>query len=286
MGDGIVLVLGGGGARGIAHVGVLEVLDAHGIPVRAVAGTSMGGLVGALLAAGMSTVDLVQNVKKYSRPTEVLKLVDPGFGIGGLSLKGAKLYTELERHLEGVETFSDLSVPFAVVAVDLKSGREVVLDRGPVADAVRATVSVPGLFAPVELEGMELVDGGQLDNVPVGVGRRLASGPVVAVDVLPSFAENQPGRTPVQAALQGSGLPGFFNRAAHLRLVMISAMTALRLERDPPEVLIRPRLPDDVTPLIGFHRADELLAAGRLAAESALPEIQAALMGRELGSGL
>lgn len=172
---GVALALGGGGARGIAHIGVLKVLAEEGIPVRAVAGTSAGALVGAALAAGRDWRWLREEARRL-RWTDLVQPAVPRMGI---------LATErLERYLErtlGAWRFEDLEIPFAAVAVDIVAGAEVVLREGALAPALRASCSVPGIFAPVSLGGRLLVDGGLLNDVPADVARALAGGPVVAV---------------------------------------------------------------------------------------------------------
>lgn len=298
-------------------MGVLQVLEDEGIPVMGIAGTSMGGLLGALYASGQTAQVLADEVARFSHPRQVLKLIDVGLTSSGLSVRGARLYELLVEQLRGSTRFEDLRMPFAVVAVDLVTGREVVLSEGSVAHAVRATVSVPGVFEPVSYREMRLIDGGILNNVPVDVGRAMVRRPVVAVDVIPPFPENEApasrpmvsdGPVPVEAArlrpmLEPGGgpeaadeaeatekgdarpaprwpaliaprLPRFINDASHVRLIMISHMTQRRLAEAPPDLLLRPELPRDVTVLAGFHRTRELIESGRRAALAALPELK------------
>jgi NTE family protein len=273
--SGVILALGGGGARGVAHVGVLEVLEEQGIPVRGIAGTSMGGLVGALHASGQSAAAIADHVRRFARPREVLRLIDVGLGPGGLSVRGVRLYERLAEQLEGSMDFEHLGIPFAVTAVDLDTGREVILAEGSVPTAVRATISVPGVFEPVRYRDMKLVDGGLLRNVPVEPARRLGPHPVVAVDVLPPFGENEPGQPPRHPPLVARRVPRRINDASHLRLIMIAHITATQLAACPPDLLLRPALPPEITVLAGFHRTEELFEAGRAAARDALPRLSA-----------
>lgn len=172
---GVALALGGGAARGIAHIGVLKVLAEEGIAVRAIAGTSVGGVVGAAFAVGRDWRWMLEEARRL-RWSQLVQPVVPRMGM---------LATErLERYLErtlGATRFEDLSIPFAVVAVDVSAGEEVVLRTGPLAPAIRASCSLPGIFAPVTLGGRMLVDGGLLNDVPADVARTLADGPVLAV---------------------------------------------------------------------------------------------------------
>jgi len=188
------LVLGGGGARGLAHIGVLRVLERERIPVACVAGTSMGGLIGALYAAGVAIERVEAEVVRLSRVTEQMRLVDFELSAAGLSVRGRRIYNMLAELLGEELTFADLRLPLAMVSVDVRTGRPVTLQGGLVIDAVRATISIPGIFTPVDLGDYRLVDGGVLDNVPVDVAHALGATHTVAVDVLPSYSRNQPRR--------------------------------------------------------------------------------------------
>ena len=161
------LVLSGGGARGLAHIGVLRILEREGIPVDYLAGTSMGGVIAAGYAAGMSSYDLERESLAITQKRHLLRLADPGLPDGGL-IRGERVLTFFKQEF-GEKTFSELNLPLAVVAVDLVSCQEVVLREGPVALALRATSSLPGVFKPVEMNGYRLVDGGVLNNLPVDV---------------------------------------------------------------------------------------------------------------------
>lgn len=275
----IGLVLGGGGARGLAHLGVLRVFQREQIPVSHIVGTSMGGLVGALYAAGLPLDDVEEEVTRLSRFTEQLKLVDINISASGLSVRGRRIYNLLADLLGPELTFSDLKLPFAAVATDIRSGRDVVLQGGLVIDAIRATISIPGVFMPVDLGDYRLVDGGVLDNVPVDVARRMGAHPVVAVDVLPSFSQNWPGQDPVEMGLTLTFVPESVREIYHVLMIMLAAQTEQRLADYPPDVLIRPVLPPEVTLLVGFNRAVDIIAAGEAAAEAALPEVRRLIVG-------
>ena len=146
----IGLALGGGGARGLAHIGVLRALERAGIHVDCLAGTSMGAVVAAGYAGGMSPAELEQEAEAATRLRHLLSLADAGVPDGGL-LRGRRLAGYFERCMRQT-SFADLRLPLAVVAVDLNTRREVVLRDGPVALALRATTAVPGLFAPFRFE--------------------------------------------------------------------------------------------------------------------------------------
>ncbi|HID87294.1 MAG TPA: hypothetical protein EYP55_07930, partial [Anaerolineae bacterium] len=154
------LALSGGGARGLAHIGVLNVLEREGIPVDLLAGTSMGGVIAAGYAAGLSPEFMEQEALRMGQLRKLVGLFDLTLPKAGL-VEGRKIEAYLAQHL-GEMTFDDLRIPLVLVAVDLVTGEEVILKSGSVIEAVRATISLPGVFAPVRMDGRLLVDGGIL----------------------------------------------------------------------------------------------------------------------------
>ncbi|MBE2233620.1 MAG: patatin-like phospholipase family protein [Anaerolinea sp.] len=274
------IALGGGGARGLAHIGVLKVLQQAGIFPRLVAGTSMGGIVGAMYARGMSAEQMEAAVQRAIRSrTDILRAIDLKITQTGF-VRGARIYDFIADMIGPEVTFAQLHRPLAVVATDMNTGREVVLDRGRVADAVRATISVPGVFLPVELGAMRLVDGGMLNNLPVDVVRRMGAQIVIAVDVLPNFQANTPGQPPVVAPLRSRRVLRSYNELWNAVNIMISASTQAHLQQWPADVVLQPALPPDLDILFGFDRSKEAIAAGEAAAEAALERIQALIVTR------
>lgn len=175
----IGLALSGGAARGFAHLGVLKVLQAHGIPIDCIAGTSAGSITGAAFAAGLSVEEIAAVGKKMSW----LRMSRFSFSAKGL-LSNAAMGKLLRENLPH-DKFEDLPVPFAAVTCDLETGEAVVLqETGDVIDAVRASCAIPGIFAPVEIGGRRLFDGGIVANVPTKAVRGLGAEIVIAVDVL------------------------------------------------------------------------------------------------------
>ena len=181
--------LGGGGARGLAHIGVLKALEEHGLRPGVIAGTSMGSFIGALYASGLRAGDIERalrlGVGRLARLTDVRPSAS--------GLVQGKHIAEWLKSLVGDLTFQDLKMPFACVATDILNGQEVVLRSGPVITAVRASISIPGIFTPVNVRGRYLVDGGLVNVVPVSTCREMGADYVVAVNVMPD---------PAQAALQ------------------------------------------------------------------------------------
>ncbi len=268
------LALGGGGARGLAHIGVLKVLESEGIPVDLLAGTSMGGLIACLYAAGLSAEQLEAEALRMTSRRMLFPLTDASLLRRGL-FKGQHVVDYLETILGGC-TFADLRLPVAVVAVDLLARREVVLATGPVCEAVRATIAVPGVFTPVETDGQMLIDGGVLNNVPGDVARRMGADVLVAVDVHASLGGGQ-----VPQYGQGMLLPGPIRETLGILYealqIMVEEIARNRLRAAAPEVLVTPDIPADITPLRGFARAEEVIAAGEAAARRMVGPLREAL---------
>lgn len=270
----IGLVLSGGGARGLSHIGVLRVLERERIPVDYLAGTSMGGLIAAGYASGMSSQDLEREARIVTQKRKLFRMVDPGLPQGGL-LHGQRVCAFF-KHLFGDKSFSDLQVPLAVVAVDLFTHQEVVLDTGSVAMALRATTSLPGVFMPVEMNGMRLTDGGVLNNLPVDVARKMGAERVIAVDI-GVRGEQGIGRWM-------SNRRWIPESISDTLAVMDDTLYAIRVAEQehkfdlyPPDILIYPDLPENINAIAGYSRVAELIMAGERAAEDHLPTIRALL---------
>lgn len=172
------LVLGGGSARGMAHIGVLKVFQKANIKFDLVVGTSIGAFIGAYYALGKDLKDAEEMALKFNVNQNLDIVLPPTMGI----IKGNRIY-DLIKSLLGSKTFADVEVPFAVVAADIENGEEVVFTEGALSDAVRVSCSYPGIFTPHRINGRLLVDGGILNTVPVSVARRMGADIVVAVDV-------------------------------------------------------------------------------------------------------
>lgn len=266
------LALGGGGARGFAHVGILKVLQREGFPVSFLAGTSMGGIIACLYAMGKTVGELEELCLRLARVRELMKLVDLNPPRQGL-LEGTRVQAYL-AHLIGETTlFSDLSIPVCLSAVDLLTAAEVKLSTGRVLPAVMATSAFPGLLPPREYDGSLLVDGGVLNNVPADIAREMGADVVVAVDVQHNPCEEPPWQFLPKKPRWTSRMPELFLDFYRSELIMIAAMTQRRIAEGKPDLVLRPRIPPDITMFLGFTRADELIAAGEAAAEEILPEL-------------
>jgi NTE family protein len=173
----IGLALGSGGARGFAHLGVIKVLNEANIPIHLIAGSSMGALVGTLYAAGLDIDRLYKLAFAFKRKFYL------DFTVPKMGFIAGKRVKELIRIFTHGKRLEELDIPVAVIATDLIRGEKIVFKNGPIADAVRASISIPGIFVPEKIDGRILVDGGVVDRVPVSVAREMGADIVIAVDV-------------------------------------------------------------------------------------------------------
>ncbi len=264
------LVLGAGGARGLAHIGVLKVLGRHGVRFDLVVGASMGSLIGAAYAAGLS-MERVEHLVLHTPLRLLLRLRPGGTGL----LDPAGLEAVLRATLGG-RSFADLAVPLAVVATDLASGRLVLLREGPLVPALLAAVAVPFAFPPVRLGGTWLADGGLIDGLPITVARLLGAERVVAVDADVHGVQPLRGRwiAPLAARLRDQLLHAGADPPTHGRV--LGRLVGCVLERRPsdqPDVLVQPAF--GWMTAHDFHRRARSIALGEAAAQQALPQILA-----------
>lgn len=246
------LALGGGAARGIAHIGVLKVLQHYKVPIDFIAGTSSGSLVGAIYAAGMDLV-MIEEISLRTHWGDFFKvaLFRPGF------ISGEAIEEFMAKHIGDLK-FSDLKIPFAVVATDLQTGGRVVIREGKVAKAVAASSVFPGFFAPAELEGKFLIDGGIASNVPVDVVREAGAEYVIASDVITSKTVRTIPADPLQ----------MMSRSLDLGLKKLSYEEAHRAD-----ALIELEMEEDIWHL-DLHKAKKLITAGEVAAHRVINKIR------------
>jgi len=179
----IGLALGAGAARGFAHIGVLKVLDEEKIPIDFIAGTSIGALIGAIYASGISAREFEELVLNLDR-RKTTSFFTPTLPYSGL-VEGRRI-TEFMKSIIGNPNIEDLKIPFAGIATDVMSGREVIITKGSTIEAVRASISIPGIFTPCRYNGDFLVDGGLVNPVPVDCVREMGADFIIAVNILPS----------------------------------------------------------------------------------------------------
>lgn len=276
----ITLALGGGGAKGNAHIGVIRRLEKEGYKIRAVAGTSYGGIVAVLYALGYPP-NVIQTIFEEVDQNRLYGHTSSD----GPSLLGIAGVREFLERILGNRTFNDVRIPCALTAVDVNTGGEVMLADGRLVDAVLATIALPGIFPVQRLNGWELVDGGVLNPVPVTLARGLKPDlPVVAVVLndpidLPvrAYSIPVPGILPRQIAERIARISLAQSLDIFLRSVDISSRSVahLRLALDKPEVIIRPDVHE--FGLLDKVVVAELAQRGEEAVENALPELKRAV---------
>lgn len=282
-GEKIALVLGAGGARGLAQIGVIEALQARGLDIVAVAGSSSGALVGGIFAAG-KLAEFHARLVEMDRG-DFLRLLDPV--VGRPALFGGERLIETLVEVVGNPDIESLPVDFTAVAVDLQRQREVWLRAGPLWTAIRASIAIPGLFTPFEVHGRELVDGGLLAPLPIAATRLSDAHRLIAVD-MHGWPQRPPGEPaqetdtspegPSPSARLGAwvekqmgGRPqeiGLSEMLARALDTMQAQIARVQLALDPPELVIR--IPRDACLFYEFWRAKELVEIGRIEADKAL----------------
>jgi NTE family protein len=253
----VALVLGGGAARGFAHIGVIRVLEQEKIPIDMIVGTSVGSLIGAIYAGNLNSFELEWTAFSLQRDDLLDYGIFSAFTAMG-PVKGDKLEAFV-RNKVPIENIENLKLPFAAVATDLNRGTRVVLDHGSVAKAVRASSAIPGVFNPVEYQGKLLVDGGVVDNVPSSVARERGADIVIAVDISENVVN--------------------FN-ITNMVDVMLQAVTIISNEntkyrRKDADVLISPDVGN--VGMLDFTQKKRCMQAGIEAAQKAVPEIRKAI---------
>jgi NTE family protein len=245
----ISLALGGGGFKGYAHIGVINQLQLNGFEITAIAGTSAGGVMGALFSFGYSPKeigDFISNIDHRKMFSHIPGDSPSIMGLGGL-------YSLMEKKL-GYHTFDDLKIPFACTAVDMKTGQEIIINSGSIVDAIQATTAIPGIFPSKTIDSLYLVDGGVLDPVPVALARWLSPyTPALAVclssergkwNKLPKF--KIPSYAPIPGVLVDTVLQLRIGRAMRIFIESINLMSdwisELRLLSDKPDFILRPEV--------------------------------------------
>jgi NTE family protein len=285
----IGLVLGGGGARGAAHIGVLEVLEREHIPICRIAGTSMGSIVGGLYAAGYTPAEMSRIVatlnwgelftddparvelpmRRKASDYRYLLNFEIGYKDGRIItpigvVQGQKLLLLLRRLLISVwdiDNFDDLPIPFRAIATDIVAGKEVDFGAGDLPLAIRSSMSVPGAFAPTNVDGTLLVDGGIMNNVPIDVTRKMGAERLIVIDVGTPLADESELSNPV----------ALLNQMVGALMVDKTQRQLATLRED--DILIEPKL--GKLSAADFDRCEEAIAIGRAAAELAVPRLRA-----------
>ncbi|MGZ8429630.1 MAG: patatin-like phospholipase family protein [Candidatus Deferrimicrobiaceae bacterium] len=282
----VSLVLGSGGARGLAHIGVIDWLTENGYAIRSIAGSSMGALIGGIYAAGK--LDLFTRWVTNLRRMDVLRLLDLAFESTGL-FKGERVIGVLQE-LTGDRNIEDLPLPFTAVATDIQNGKEVWLSRGPLFDAIRASIAIPMIFTPHTIEGRRLVDGGLVNPIPIGPTLRDRTNLTVAVNASAQptgdleAADWEEGPDDDETGSYRQRIVQFLADLSQQRSVkketlgwseimfrsmdiMQDMIARFQLAAYSPEVVIE--IPRDVCGVYEIYRGRELIRIGRKKAEAA-----------------
>lgn len=284
LGSTIGIALGGGAAFGLAHIGVLRVLEQNNIPIDIVAGCSQGSIIAIGYAAGIRTEEMVAIAEQLGRKRNFLIASDPTFFTKPGILAGTRFVEILAPYLRGKETFEDLLLPCKTVATDIETGERVAIGSGRLDTAFRASSSVPMVLSPIKRDDRVLVDGGVADPVPAEVVNEMGADLCIAVNVVPPLkrgVENVLSRiyrqlnlfNPLTYIGQSHDMPNLFD-------IVMNSMQILQYELGnfkaiTADVLINPDLSDFTW--IEYYRADELIQRGVEAAERALPAIHKAI---------
>jgi NTE family protein len=274
----IGIALGAGGAKGVAHIPMLEALDELGITPHRIAGCSIGAVIGAMYASGLSAAGIKARVRelvvrKGSGLREAflerkilrwMEMIDPRFRTSGLVKSEAVMAALCEER--SCSTFEELRIPLMVVATDFREGREVVFDSGPLEPAIHASMALPGLFAPVEHEGRVLIDGGTANPVPYDLLFD-ACDIVIAVDINSGSASEE-------------AVPGYFATMFGAIQIMQRSITEQKLRQRPPDIYIRPALRAFRT--LHFLKAEQIYDE----AQTAKQELKRRLADRLAGVGV
>jgi NTE family protein len=293
----IGLALGSGAARGWAHIGVLEALTEAGVKIDVLCGSSIGALVGAAFVAGK-----LPELKEWALGLSwrrMLTLLDIRFSGGGL-VNGGAIMRQM-RALGLHQPIENHAISFAAVAVELSTGHEVWIREGPIDEAIRASIALPGVMTPTRVEGRWLVDGGLVNPVPVSACRALGADVIIAVNLNADFFEARGSATAAMRSLRleeetrhhvanppkpkatdvalrllqgGYAAPGYFDVLVTALNIMQDQITRSRLAGEPPQVLLIPRL-GGISPM-DFNRAKEAIERGRAAVAHALPALHQA----------
>jgi NTE family protein len=282
----VSLVLGSGGARGLAHIGVIEWLNENGYHIRSISGSSMGALIGGIYAAGK--LDIYANWVQALERLDVIRLLDVSFGRSGI-FKGEKIINTL-KGLIGDANIEDLPIKFTAVATDLDAGKEVWFDKGPLFDAIRASIAIPTVFTPVKYHGHTLVDGGLVNPLPIAPTLSDLTDLTIAVSLSgrpepkkhadkppppPSTRRNKYHQTIVDFIdeLQQKWVKkepddlGFVNVVSQSIDTMQSMIARFKLASYSPDVIIM--IPKNASGFFEFERASELIEIGRRRADQA-----------------
>lgn len=275
----ITLVLSGGGARGIAHIGVIEELVKLNVNIASISGTSMGALIGGIYAVG-KLEEFKQWMLKVNR-TKIFKLIDFSFSTQGL-VKGERIFNEIKEFITDVN-IEDLPIKYTATAFDIANGREVVFDKGSLYNAIRASISIPTIFTPLTLGDSVFIDGGVVNNIPINTAKRVQNDIVIAVNVNAGISDNVVYFSEIEQLIkQDKGTNktshrinkniNYFFLVNNSLVTMTNHISNLILEKYPPDVLVE--IPRNGAGIFEFYNAKTIINSGKEHFINSILEIQ------------
>lgn len=286
----VSLVLSGGGARGIAHIGVIEELEKQGFEIHSVVGTSMGSLIGGVYALGK--MDAYKNWMYSLDKLEVFKLVDFTFSKQGL-IKGDRVFNKMREFIPDLN-IEDLNVNYSAVATDLLNRKEVLFEKGSIYNAIRASTAIPTVLTPIRIEGVSYTDGGVMNNVPISHAKRIDDDLLIAVHVNSEMPLHRPNNslnhdTKKESAYlkklkdfktqfnkiyskEKSEELGYFDIFNSTINLLTYQLSMIAIEKNPPDILIK--ISRESCGIFDFYKAEELVEMGRDAAKKSIERYQ------------
>lgn len=260
------LALGGGGARGFAHVGVLKTLEKYKIPIDYISGTSIGALVGALYSAEPNAKKLEKEILQ----TDWEQFFDYTFPQKGL-IKGEKIESFLKKRL-GDLRFDQLKIPLFITAFDIENKQEIIFNKGDVAKAVRASISIPGIFIPVENNGRILVDGGLTDLIPTEILKKEGADIIIAINVDSAKERKSPIKEEAICVKGKKQIPGVIYTISKSLQVMGAEASTAELNSDKADFVVNLKLGDVST--LDFKKIKETIKKGEIASKKSIEELK------------
>lgn len=275
----ITLVLSGGGARGIAHIGVIEELLKLNVNIASISGTSMGALIGGIYAVG-KLEEFKQWMLKVNR-TKIFKLIDFSFSTQGL-VKGERIFNEIKPFITDAN-IEDLPIKYTATTFDIVNGREVVFDKGSLFNAIRASISIPTIFTPLTIGDSVFIDGGVVNNIPINTAKRVQNDIVIAVNVnagvtddIVYFSEleqlTKQNESTTKSIYRINKNINYFFLVNNSLVTMTNHISNLILEKNPPDVLVE--IPRNIAGIFEFYNAKSIINSGKEYFANSIPEIE------------
>ncbi len=253
------LVLGSGGARGLAHIGIIKVLEKNNIPIDYLVGSSIGAFIGAAYAS-TKDIKMIESIFMATDWRRILKFSSDFAPFSGGLIKGEHIKNFAKNNLNISNSFDNLKIPFIAIATDIKTGQAEILKSGNLIESIRASVSLPGIFKPVKIKNKILIDGGLSNPVPTDIAKQMGADIIIAVDL---DAKSYP----QEAKKNGSNIMNNLINSVHIMQKNLSAYSSRSAD-----IIIQPKINDILW--IQFHKTSPLINAGKIATKQQLIDIK------------